>query len=143
MADTAARISNVTQINKPAKQRYFWQDAARHIMRDRLTMIALIGLVILTIVCIVGPIIVENVLHIDINRTNIVQRYKEPGAAHLLGTDNLGRDQFLRLLYGGRVSLAIAYAASTLSIAIGVTMGTLAGFYGGWIDDVMIWFVNT
>ncbi|HVU14429.1 MAG TPA: ABC transporter permease [Phototrophicaceae bacterium] len=143
MTDTVAHIDKVSRINPPAKQRYFWQDAVRHILRDRLTIVALIGLVILTVACVIGPIIVTNVLHIDINRTNIVQRYQEPGPAHLLGTDNLGRDQFVRLLFGGQVSLAIAYAASFLSIAIGVTMGTLAGFYGGWIDDVMIWFVNT
>jgi hypothetical protein len=58
----------------PAKQRYFWQDAVRHILRDRLTMVALIGLIIMTTVCIIGPVIIGNVLHIDINRTSITER---------------------------------------------------------------------
>lgn len=127
----------------PAKQRYFWQDAVRHILRDRLTMIALIGLIILTTTCILGPVIIGNVAHIDVNRTSITERYSPPGAKHLLGTDNLGRDQFYRLIYGGQVSLAIAYSASALSILIGVTLGMIAGFYGGWIDDALIWFINT
>jgi peptide/nickel transport system permease protein len=143
MAETAVERAPVKLASQPAKQRYYWQDALRYIRHDRLTFIALIGLIVLTVACLIGPIIVENVLHIDVNRTNIVQRYQPPGSLHLLGTDNLGRDQFLRLLYGGRVSLAIAYFASTLSIVIGVTLGTIAGFYGRWIDDVLIWLINT
>ncbi|MCC6803079.1 MAG: ABC transporter permease [Anaerolineae bacterium] len=141
--EDAISITPVTRLGKPAKQRYYWQDAVRHIRHDRLTMIALIGLVLLTIACIVGPIIIENGLHLDVNRTNIAERYQEPGVEHFLGTDNQGRDQFLRLIYGGRVSLAIAYSASVLAIVIGVTLGMIAGFYGGWIDDVLIWFINT
>jgi peptide/nickel transport system permease protein len=143
MAETAAERVPVKIANQPAKQRYYWQDALRYISHDRLTFVALIGLIVLTLACLIGPVIVENVLHIDVNRTNIVQRYQPPGSLHLLGTDNLGRDQFLRLLYGGRVSLAIAYFASALSILIGVTLGTIAGFYGRWIDDILIWLINT
>jgi peptide/nickel transport system permease protein len=143
MAETVAARAPAKLSSTPAKQRYFWQDAVRHIRRDFLTIVALVGLIVLTLACLLGPIIVENVLHIDVNRTNIVQRYQPPGELHLLGTDNLGRDQFLRLLYGGRVSLAIAYFASFLSILIGVTVGMFAGFYGGWVDDVIIWLINT
>jgi peptide/nickel transport system permease protein len=62
---------------------------------------------------------------------------------HLLGTDNLGRDQLARLLAGGQISLSIAYFASLLSIAIGVTLGIAVGYYGGIIDDVFIWFIAT
>ena len=143
MAETALSSTNVTRLSAPLKQRYFWQDAVHYIVRDRLTMLSLIGLVILTVGCIVGPIIIENVLHIDINRTSIADRYEFPGSEHLLGTDNLGRDQFYRLIYGGQISLGIAYFASTLSILIGVALGMLAGFYGGWVDDFLIWFINT
>ena len=142
MAETALPTS-VTRLTPPPKQRYFWQDAVRYIVRDRLTMIALIGLVLLTVACLIAPLIVENILHLDVNRTNIADRYEFPGAKYLLGTDNLGRDQFLRLIYGGRVSLAIAYGASVLAILIGVTLGMIAGFYGGWVDDFLIWFINT
>ncbi len=146
MTDTVnktAQTSRVTRLSDPAKQRTYWQDAIQHILHDRLTMIALVGLLFLTVACIAGPIIIEEGLHLDVNRTNIVERYIDPSPAHLLGTDNLGRDQFLRLIYGGRVSLAIAYSASALSIVIGVTLGMIAGFYGGWVDDGLIWFINT
>jgi peptide/nickel transport system permease protein len=144
MADTIRdRTAPVTRISTPAKQRYYWQDALRHIRRDWLTMIALVGLFLLTTTSVIAPIIIENRLRLDVNRTNITQRYEPPGQEHLLGTDHLGRDQLLRLIYGGRVSLAIAYTASILSIIIGVTLGMIAGFYGGWIDDLLIWFINT
>lgn len=142
MAETTLP-SNVKRINQPLKQRYFWQDAIRYILRDRLTMIALIGLVVLTLTCLILPVVVENILHLDVNRTNIPDRYAPPGEKYLLGTDNLGRDQFLRLIYGGRVSLGVAYGASILSIGIGVTLGLIAGFYGGWVDDLLVWFINT
>ncbi len=142
MTDTAASAT-IQRLTPPAKHRYFWQDAVKHILRDRLTMTALIGLIILTAACIVGPLIIGNAMHIDVNRTSIAERYSPPNAEHILGTDNLGRDQFYRLIYGGQVSLAIAYSASGLAILIGVTLGMIAGFYGGWIDDALIWFINT
>jgi peptide/nickel transport system permease protein len=62
---------------------------------------------------------------------------------HILGTDHLGRDQLIRLLYGGRVSLAIAYSASFMAILIGVALGLVSGFYGGRADDLITWIVTT
>ncbi len=115
-----------------------------HLWHDRLTMLALSVLVVMTVICAFGPPVVENVLKLDPNRTNIPDRFLRPGEeGHLLGTDHLGRDQFIRLLYGGRVSLTIAFGASLMIIAIGVTLGLLAGYYGGTIDDLIGWAINT
>jgi ABC-type dipeptide/oligopeptide/nickel transport system permease subunit len=61
-----------------------------------------------------------------------------PGTGHWLGTDLLGRDNFARLLYGTRTSLFVATAAVTVSALIGVSLGTLAGFYGGWLDSLVM-----
>ncbi|MCB0130246.1 MAG: ABC transporter permease [Caldilineaceae bacterium] len=68
---------------------------------------------------------------------------KSGGIPHWLGTDQLGRDQLARLLYGGRVSLTIALAAATISLVLGVTVGTIAGFFGGVVDDLIMWVINT
>lgn len=126
------------------KPRSLWKDAVLHLLRDRLTLAALIILILLTTACLVGPPIVENVLGVDVTRTNSRDRFLPPGTeGHLLGTDHIGRDQLIRLLYGGRVSLAIAYLASLMIIVIGLTFGLLAGFYGRWIDDLITWVVNT
>lgn len=61
---------------------------------------------------------------------------------YLLGTDRYGRDVLSRLIYGARVSLKVAFFAELLSIVIGVLLGALAGFYRGWVDDVIMWFTN-
>lgn len=126
------------------RSRTLWQNAVRHILSDRLTLIAMLVLAIMTLFCILGPPVVENVLDLDVNRVDIPNKFLSQGAAgHILGTDHLGRDQLIRLLYGGRVSLAIAYSASVMTILIGVALGLIAGYYGGRVDDLITWAVTT
>lgn len=135
-----ARLPNTEML----KSRSLWQDGLRHLLRDRLTMGSLIILLLLTILCVGGPPVVENVLKLDVTRTNSTNRFLPPGSdGHILGTDFLGRDQLIRLLYGGRVSLAIAYSASVMIVVIGVVLGLLSGYYGGRIDDFITWMINT
>ena len=69
--------------------------------------------------------------------------YKSGGIPHWLGTDQLGRDQLARLLYGARISLGIALTAATISMFLGVMVGMTAGFFGGAVDDGVMWFINT
>jgi peptide/nickel transport system permease protein len=143
MGETTYAMTVVKLTETPARPRSFWRDVLRYVLRDRLTMFALTLLLGLTLACLLGPLIVEAVYKVEPNRTRVTERYLPPGAAHPLGTDNLGRDQLIRLLYGGRISLAIAYSASVMSIAIGLTLGMIAGYYGGRLDDLVIWFTNT
>lgn len=63
---------------------------------------------------------------------------EQPARLFLLGTDEYGRDQFTRFLYGGQVSLAAGPIAAAISLLLGGIIGTLAGFYGGWIDEVLM-----
>lgn len=60
------------------------------------------------------------------------------GAVHYLGTDNIGRDYFSRLVYAGRISLTVAIVATSLTLLIGVTVGAYAGYYGGWVDSLLM-----
>lgn len=69
--------------------------------------------------------------------------YRSEGVPHWLGTDQLGRDQLARLLYGARVSLSIALVAAALSVVLGVMVGALAGYFGGWVDDIVMWLITT
>jgi peptide/nickel transport system permease protein len=64
--------------------------------------------------------------------------FQKSNAEHLFGTDELGRDIFTRILYGGRVSLTVGLLSTFLSIALGVVVGALAGYFGGWIDSVLM-----
>jgi len=69
-------------------------------------------------------------------------RLQGPSAEHWLGTDQLGRDTFTRILYGGRVSLAVAGAAVVFALAVGGVLGVLAGYYRGWLDSVIMRFTD-
>jgi len=124
--------------------RSFWRDAVGFIRRDRLTVVAISVLLAATLVCSLSPIVLERVFALEVNDTSIPDRFKLPGEdGYVLGTDQLGRDQLLRLIYGGRVSLTIAYLASVMTVTIGVTLGLLAGYYGKAVDDLISWGVNT
>jgi peptide/nickel transport system permease protein len=67
---------------------------------------------------------------------------EKPGVLFLLGTDELGRDQFSRLLYGARVSLFAGVLAGLLAVALGTFLGALAGFFGGWVDELLMRIVE-
>ena len=68
---------------------------------------------------------------------------QQPGQAHLLGTDPLGRDVLSQIIWGGRVSLAFAFGAAALSLAVGVVMGAIPGYLGGIVDDIFSRFLET
>lgn len=63
---------------------------------------------------------------------------REPGRLFLMGTDAYGRDQFSRFLYGGQISLLAGLIAAAISVSLGITIGALAGFYGGWLDEILM-----
>ena len=141
------RQSGIAQFDMEAERphsRSFWRDAFAYILRDRLTLFALSVLLALSIICSVSPVVIEQVFGLEVNDTSIPDRFKLPGEdGYVLGTDQLGRDQFLRLIYGGRVSLTIAYLASVLTVFIGISLGLLAGYYGRRVDDLISWGINT
>jgi peptide/nickel transport system permease protein len=144
MTTKDANSPTLAQLDHLAESRSFWDDARRSILHDRLTLLALGMLLLMTLGCIFAPPVVEDLTGLDANRTLVLDRYLGLGEkGHILGTDQLGRDQLIRLLYGGRVSLSIAYFASVLSITIGVILGIISGYYGGIIDDFIMWFINT
>lgn len=125
------------------RSRSLWEDAFLYLLRDRLTIISLSILLVMTVVCFFGPPVVQNLLQVDPNRTSVRDRYEPPGENFILGADQLGRDQLIRLLYGGQISLLVAYTASLITITIGVLLGLMSGYYGGWLDDLITWMVNT
>jgi peptide/nickel transport system permease protein len=79
----------------------------------------------------------------DPGKTEVSMKLKAPSFQHLLGTDQLGRDIFSRMLYGSRISLSVGFVAVGISILIGVLVGALAGYYGRWIDPLLMRFVDT
>ncbi len=78
----------------------------------------------------------------DPGKTEVSMKLKPPSFQHFLGTDQLGRDVFSRMLYGSRVSLSVGFVAVAISICIGILVGAVAGYYGGWVDSVLMRFVD-
>ncbi|MGQ0604591.1 MAG: ABC transporter permease [Anaerolineales bacterium] len=74
---------------------------------------------------------------------NPTNAFQPPSSAHWFGTDELGRDVFTRILYGGQVSLAVGIFSTLLAIVVGVIVGALAGYYGGWLDNVLMRITDT
>ncbi len=81
-------------------------------------------------------------LHVDAGSTNVTQAYEPPSALHWLGTDGLGRDEFARLLVGGRITLAVGAVAALVAMLIGTVYGALSGYYGGWVDTALMRIVD-
>jgi peptide/nickel transport system permease protein len=69
-------------------------------------------------------------------------KLKSPSMENLMGTDNLGRDVFSRIVYGGRVSLSVGFIAVGISLLVGVSLGALSGYYGGWLDNLIMRIVE-
>ncbi len=109
----------------------------RRFLRHRLALGSLIVLALLVLVTLAAPL-VEAALGLDANRVSLLARFAPPSAQHWLGTDELGRDLLLRLLYGGRVSLLVGLAAAFFAALIGTALGLLAGYYGGSLDAVLM-----
>lgn len=119
------------------------QRALRQIRQDRATKGAILVIVILSAICFSAPLI-SNSFQVDPVTQNLRNNYAPMfSQGHPLGTDELGRDHLSRLLYGGQVSLSIAFAAAFLALGIGIAVGAFAGFYGGPLDDFIMWFVTT
>ena len=82
--------------------------------------------------------IIETLLGTDISKINLFSRFLSFSAEHPLGTDELGRDLLVRLAYGGRISLIVGFTAALFAAFIGTTVGLVAGYYGGWIDSLLM-----
>jgi peptide/nickel transport system permease protein len=121
----------------------FGKIAVRRILRDWLTLAAMGTLLTLIILSVLANVISVNILNVDPNATDLLTTFDPPSSEHWLGTDQLGRDQLSRLLFGGRISLAIGFSAAAVSMTIGVAIGLTAGFFGGIVDDIIMWFINT
>ena len=118
--------------------------ALARLWRDRLSMISIVILLVLSLAAVAAPVI-TGTLGVDPNTTDASASKYLPlfSEGHLLGTDNLGRDHLARLLYAGQVSLFIGFMSAFLALVIGVTLGVLTGYFGGIIDDVVNWIITT
>jgi peptide/nickel transport system permease protein len=111
-----------------------WAEAARRFRRHRLAMIGLVVLTTMVLAVVVGPFIYR----VPVDEIDFRAKLKGPSSAHPFGTDDLGQDILARILYGGRISLAVGVVAMLIGICVGTTVGAVAGQFGGAIDSVLM-----
>jgi oligopeptide transport system permease protein len=125
-------------ISATPKSSSLWQDAWIRLRANRLATLSLFFFILVSILTIIGPEIISTSYdEQDLNNT-----FAAPGSTHLFGTDNLGRDLFARVLHGGRISLAVGFLATAVSLIIGVAYGMTSGYLGGKMDALMMRIVD-
>jgi peptide/nickel transport system permease protein len=148
------------------KPQTYWDMARQSLRRDKLTLVAL-GFLLVILLLALGAGVISSALGVDPNSTHPDQAFAPPylwpyiqwltgqdpitaptllyesgGVPHWLGTDQLGRDQLSRLLYGARISLSIAIVAAAIAMLLGVVVGAAAGYFGGLVDDIFMWVLS-
>ncbi|WP_461360967.1 ABC transporter permease, partial [Candidatus Darwinibacter acetoxidans] len=106
----------------------------RRFCRNRLAVAGLVVLVLFVLSAVFAPLITDY----DPNRNNLRERNQPPSREHPLGTDDMGRDILARTLYGGRISLSVGLVSVGISLSIGMILGSLAGFFGGMVDTLIM-----
>jgi peptide/nickel transport system permease protein len=108
-------------------------DALYRLLRDRTAMVGLAIVVVMAALAVAAPLVARR----DPLEQELVQRLKPPSPAHWFGTDNLGRDVYARVLYGGRISLRVGFVSVVVGVVVGALLGLVAG-YGGRMADSLI-----
>ncbi|MEU6093703.1 ABC transporter permease [Streptomyces sp. NPDC047079] len=111
-----------------------WSDIRHRFMANKLAVVGLLIIAVLILVAVLAPVLAPyDPLNQDLNQT-----LQSPGGQHLLGTDALGRDQLSRLIYGSRIAVIVGLASILVALVIGIVLGALSGYFGGWVDTVIM-----
>ena len=103
-----------------------------------MAVFSLVVLLLMVLLVLFGPLLWK----LAINDIDFTARLKTPTWKHPMGTDDLGQDIFARMLYGGRISIAVGLAAMTMAIFVGVFIGAVAGISRGWVDTALMWLTD-
>ncbi len=121
---------------KTVKRRTRAQEVWRRLLKHKGSVLGMVFLVALVAAALLSPVLFD--YETDVIGQNISERLMHPCAEHWFGTDEVGRDLFARVIYGARYSLAIGVGAVLLGLCVGIVTGSLAGFYGGIIDSLLM-----
>jgi oligopeptide transport system permease protein len=132
--------ADVSKLMDAPKGRSLWQDARARLLKNRAALTAMGVLLVVVLLAILVPIL--SPYQIDDVDFDAIELPPGLGSGHVFGTDSLGRDLFLRTMFGARISLLIGLVATLVSLFIGVTYGAIAGYVGGRVDAVMMRFVD-
>ncbi|MBQ7732809.1 MAG: ABC transporter permease [Synergistaceae bacterium] len=125
-----------SEIARPSRD--YWQDFWLRLKGDRLALTGLVVIVLILLLAVFGPLLSPY----EYDAQDFMVSNEPPNLSHWFGTDMFGRDIFVRVLYGARISLAVGFLASFISLFIGVIYGGISGFAGGRLDDFMMRIVD-
>ena len=120
------------------QSRTYWQDVWQRLRHHRVALVALIVFGLIILYSAAGPLFSSN----TISKTDLRARLLAPSSEHRFGTDELGRDIALRIMVGGRVSLFVGFSVSLISLLIGIAVGATSGYFGGYLDSVLMRFTD-
>ena len=136
MSIESAKAQNL--ISESPEGASLWRDAWIRLRANRLATLSLFFFIFISILTIIGP----EIISISYESQDLDNTFAPPGSTHFFGTDNLGRDLFARVLHGGRISLAVGFLATAVSLVIGVAYGMTSGYLGGKMDALMMRIVD-
>jgi len=116
----------------------YWQDAWRRLKNNKVALISLLVVIFITLMAIIVPMVSQYTY----DKNNLQTTNLSPSAEHWFGTDALGRDLFVRTMYGARYSLIIGLVAAVINLFIGVIYGGISGYVGGRVDNIMMRIVD-
>jgi len=136
--ELALQVADVTR--RPTRS--YWGESWSRLRENRLGVASGALILLLAVIAIAAPLLSRYLTHYDFDHQDLDRIFSPFSRAHWLGTDELGRDTLTRLIYGARVSLGVGFLTVSLYILIGGSIGLTAGYFGGWVDDVLMRFVD-
>ncbi len=147
-AGTATAIADAgrearTQFKSLSNRARAW----RRFRQNRLALAGLVVVALMVLMALGAPLISRYITHVSLSKQSLLSKYvpagsKASGGLYLFGADELGRDIFTRIAYGAQVSLGVAFLAATVAVTVGTVVGAVAAYYGGWVDSVLMRFVD-
>jgi oligopeptide transport system permease protein len=132
------RLVNPAKLQNLEKGESLWVGAWYRLRQNRMAMFSAAFILLLVLLCFGLPLFMD----LDYKGIQSEKYFTPPGQEYLMGSDHLGRDQFARILYGGRISLLVGMAATLVSLTIGISYGAISGYFGGRTDRVMMRIVD-
>jgi len=140
--DELQRVGTTSAGVTGRRARSYWGESWERLRENRIGMLAGYVILFLAIVAILAPVFSQFVTHVQPDRQDLDSQFLAPGAQHWLGADETGRDTLTRLIWGARVSLGVGFLTVTMQIIVGGGVGLVAGFFSGWVDNVLMRIVD-
>ena len=134
IAELDVKSQALRSVREESQALVIWRRFRKH----KLAVVGMISIGLLVLVAVLAPVIATY----DPLRIVLKEKNMGPSAQHWLGTDDLGRDMLTRLMYAGRISLLVGFSVTMLSQALGVMVGAVAGYFGGWVDSILTRFLD-